>query len=147
MEEIPFWQEKSLAEMTADEWESLCDGCGKCCLIKLEDEDSGEILFTDVACKLLDRQNCRCGDYARRRHLVPDCVVLTADTVGSLAFMPETCAYRLLSEGQDLYWWHPLVSGDPDSVHTAGMSVRGRTVCESSVPDAELEDHIVKWPR
>ena len=146
MSELPFWRRKTLAEMTAAEWESLCDGCGKCCLVKLEDADSGEIHFTDVACHLLDLGSCRCGDYARRKSIVADCVVLTPEAVGDLSWMPSTCGYRLVAEGKALAWWHPLVSGDPETVHRAGISVRGRATTERRVPDAELEDHIVTWP-
>jgi uncharacterized cysteine cluster protein YcgN (CxxCxxCC family) len=145
-EEEPFWRWKRLVEMTSAEWESLCDGCGKCCLLKLEDPDTAEIAFTDVACKLLDLGTCRCKNYPERKRVVSDCVVLHADTIRQLRWMPSTCAYRLLSEGQDLPWWHPLVSGDPQTVHQAGVSVRGRAVCETRVEDAELEDHIVDWP-
>ena len=142
-----FWQRKSLADMTPAEWESLCDGCGRCCLVKLEDEETGDIQPTDVACKLLCTQTCRCSDYPRRKQLVPDCVTLTPDNIGDLGFMPSTCAYRLLAAGEDLPWWHPLVSGDPESVHQAGISVRHRVISEEAVPDAELEDHLVDWPR
>ena len=147
MADRPFWKRKSLAEMSPAEWESLCDGCGKCCLLKLEDADTGEFFHTDVACHLLDHGTCQCGEYPDRQRLVPDCVVLTSDNVGSLGFMPSTCAYRLLAEGRDLFDWHPLVSGDPTSVHGAGVSVRGRVVCETGVSDAELEDHIVDWAK
>lgn len=146
MSDAPFWERKSLAEMTRAEWESLCDGCGRCCLIKLQDEDTEEIEFTDVACHLLDLDSCRCGDYPNRNRKVPDCVILTLDNLGSLAWMPSTCAYRLLHEGRPLYWWHPLVSGDPGTVESAGVSVRGRVVSERVVPDEALEDHIVSWP-
>lgn len=142
----PFWETKALAEMTDAEWESLCDGCGRCCLIKLEDPDDGSFHHTDVACHLLDRQSCHCGDYANRVARVPDCVQLSPQNVGELGFMPPTCAYRRLAEGRGLPWWHPLVTGDPESVHWAGISVRGRAVCENDVPDADLEDHIVDWP-
>ncbi|MEJ8571322.1 YcgN family cysteine cluster protein [Microbaculum marinum] len=142
----PFWRTKSLGEMTPAEWESLCDGCGRCCLIKLEDEDTGEIWFTDVACTLLDRDACRCSDYRNRGQRIPDCVALTPERIGELAWLPPTCAYRLIDEGADLYWWHPLVSGDEDTVHSAGISVRGRTVAESDVPQDELEDRIIDWP-
>ncbi len=144
MAEQPFWRRKTLAEMTRGEWESLCDGCAKCCLDKLEDEDTGEISYTEVACRLLDLGTCRCTDYANRQRFVPDCVVLTARTVTRLTWLPSTCAYRLVSEGKDLEWWHPLVSGDPETVHRAGISVRGRAVPEALAGD--LEDHVVRWP-
>ena len=142
----PFWQHKTLAEMTRDEWESLCDGCAKCCLLKLQDADAGTTEYTDVACRLLDLDTCRCSSYADRRAQVPDCVVLTAESVGALAWMPSTCAYRLIAEGQDLYWWHPLVSGDPETVHLAGISVRHRILSETEVDEDTLEDRIVDWP-
>ena len=144
MAEQPFWRRKTLAEMTRGEWESLCDGCAKCCLDKLQDEDTGEISYTEVACRLLDLGTCRCTDYANRKRFVPDCVVLTARTVARLTWLPSTCAYRLVSEGKDLEWWHPLVSGDPETVHRAGISVRGRAVPEALAGD--LEDHVVRWP-
>jgi uncharacterized cysteine cluster protein YcgN (CxxCxxCC family) len=144
--QAPFWRTKSLAEMTETEWESLCDGCGRCCLNKLEYEDTGEIVWTDVACRLLDEQSCRCKDYAHRHSRVPDCLALTAANVPQLSWLPPTCGYRLVAEGRDLYWWHPLVSGDPDSVHAAGISVRGRTVSEKLVPIDDFEQHVVAWP-
>jgi len=140
----PFWKEKRLDQMSRAEWESLCDGCARCCLIKLEDEDTGEIAFTDLCCTLLDRGACRCTDYPNRSTRVPDCVTLTPGNVRTLAWMPSTCAYRVLAEGGDLAWWHPLVSGDPDTVHSAGISVRGRCIPESD--DKDPEDHIVTWP-
>ncbi|MBT6204678.1 MAG: YcgN family cysteine cluster protein [Rhodospirillaceae bacterium] len=139
----PFWKHKSLEEMTRKEWESLCDGCGKCCLVKLEDEDTGAIEATDVACRLLDLGTCRCIDYGHRKRRVPDCVKLTPGNIEELAWMPGTCAYRLVSEGKDLFAWHPLVSGDPDSVHRAGVSLRGKVVSERNVSDEELLDHVV----
>jgi uncharacterized cysteine cluster protein YcgN (CxxCxxCC family) len=142
----PFWRTKTLAEMSSAEWESLCDGCGRCCLNKLEYEDTGEIEWTDVACRLLDDGTCRCGDYPNRHQRVPDCVALTAKNVPGLSWLPSTCAYRLVEEGADLYWWHPLVSGDPESVHAAGVSVRGRTISEEVVPIADFEAHAVGWP-
>jgi uncharacterized cysteine cluster protein YcgN (CxxCxxCC family) len=144
----PFWKTKSLAEMTDGEWESLCDGCGRCCLVKLEDEDDGSIHFTDIGCRLLDGETCRCGDYQNRTVRVDDCVRLTPQNLRSLNWLPATCAYRLLDNGGDLYWWHPLVSGDPQSVHAAGISVRGRVVAdEDALPEEKLIDHIVSWPR
>ena len=143
MGEIPFWRRKTLAEMSDEEWESLCDGCGRCCLVKLQDEDDGTIAFTDVACWLLDGNTCRCRNYEERKRWVPDCVVLTADTVATLPWLPATCAYRLLAEGEDLLWWHPLVSGDPDLVHKVGASVKNRVVSETQVDDDDLVDHII----
>lgn len=130
--------------MTKAEWESLCDGCGRCCLNKLEDVETGAIEHTNVACRLLDGTACRCTRYATRHRLVPDCVVLTPDNVDDLGWLPPTCGYRLLSEGRNLYWWHPLVSGDPETVHEAGISVRGRSVSERTA--GPLEHHIVTWP-
>ena len=142
--DAPFWQRKTLAEMTRPEWESLCDNCGKCCLLKLEDEETGEVDYTEAACKLLDIHSCKCTKYPERKKHVPDCIKLTFKLVDKLKWMPSTCGYRLISEGKDLEWWHPLVSGDPESVHKAGMSVRGRAIPEGKAGD--LEDHIVDWP-
>jgi uncharacterized cysteine cluster protein YcgN (CxxCxxCC family) len=146
MTDAPFWQTKTLEEMDAAEWESLCDGCGRCCLNKLEDEDTGEIAWTDVACRLLDSETCRCENYACRQELVSDCIQLTPESVRSLSWLPPTCGYRLVAEGRDLYWWHPLVSGDVHTVHQAGISVRGRVVGEESWPVDTLEERIVAWP-
>lgn len=146
MNEIPYWKRKTLAEMTAEEWEGLCDGCGICCLNKLEDWDTGEVAFTSVACRLLDSHSCRCKDYENRQATVPDCIRLTLDEVETISWLPPTCAYRLISEGEDLYWWHYLVSGDRETVHQAGVSVRGRTVSEEVVPVEDFEDYIVDWP-
>ncbi len=145
--EMPFWHRKSLAEMTNSEWESLCDGCGKCCLNKLEEEETDRTYYTDVGCRLLDGNTCRCRDYANRQELVDDCVRLTPKSLKKITWLPPSCAYVLLSQGKDLYWWHPLVSGDPETVHAAGVSVRGRVRdTEVNVPDADLEDYIVNWP-
>ncbi len=141
--DAPFWKSKTLAQMTREEWESLCDGCGRCCLLKLEDEDTGQIDFTNVACRLLDPETCRCTRYAKRKRFVSDCVVLTADNVEQISWMPATCAYRLIAEGRDLFWWHPLVSGDPETVHAAEISVRGRVITERRAGD--IEDHVVDW--
>jgi uncharacterized cysteine cluster protein YcgN (CxxCxxCC family) len=142
----PFWERKTLAEMTQEEWESLCDGCGRCCLLKLADEDGGNVSYTDVACRLLDLESCRCSNYARRHRLVKDCVRLTPEGLAQLSWMPSTCGYRLLHEGKALYWWHPLVSGDPASVRAAGIAVAGRVVSERDVAEEDLERHIVAWP-
>lgn len=144
--EVPFWQRLELEEMSAAEWESLCDGCGRCCLNKLEDEDSGAIAWTAVSCRLLDTASCRCSDYPNRKAKVPDCLQLTPELVRSLAWLPPTCAYRLIEEGRDLYWWHPLVSGDAETVHTAGISVRGLAVTELTVPFEAWENLIFAWP-
>ena len=140
----PFWKSKSLEEMTAAEWESLCDGCGKCCLAKLEDEDTGEIHWTSVACRLFDAGTCRCKDYGNRLRKVSDCVQLTPRNVKQIRWLPQTCAYRLVAEGKDLYDWHYLKCGDRNAVHRAGISGRGRIVSEQDI--GELEDHIVDWP-
>jgi uncharacterized protein len=140
----PFWKTKRLDEMSDAEWESLCDGCGRCCLHKLRDEDTEEVLFTDVACRLLDLGSCRCGDYERRQRRVPDCVRLTPEALAEIDWLPPSCAYRMVSEGRDLAWWHPLVSGRQDSVHEAGISVRGRAIGEREA--GPLENHIVDWP-
>ena len=140
-----YWERVPLKNLTQREWEALCDGCGKCCLNKLEDPDTGEVELTRVACRLLDDETCRCGQYDIRKTLVPECVVLTPQTLRDIAYwMPETCAYRLLHEGKPLYDWHPLISGTPDSVHDAGVSVRGWTVPEIEVPEEEWEDHIIE---
>ncbi|MBV1934050.1 MAG: YcgN family cysteine cluster protein [Parvibaculaceae bacterium] len=145
-DDLPFWKAKTMQEMTRNEWESLCDGCAKCCLVKLEDEDSGALAFTDIACDLLDCETCGCGDYANRSVRVPDCVTLTPKNVDQLYWMPATCAYKLIAEGEDLPWWHPLVSGEQESVHQAGISARGRVVHESTIPVEEWESRIVHWP-
>jgi hypothetical protein len=143
----PFWRTKTLDEMDRDEWESLCDGCARCCLVKLEDEDTGDIHFTDIGCRLLDAKTCRCRDYARRNRRVPDCVRLSPSVVRALTWLPVTCAYRLVAEGKDLPDWHPLVSGRADSVHEAGVSVRGRVVAgEDDLAQELWPDRIVKWP-
>ncbi len=143
----PFWQTKSLSAMSEQEWESLCDGCGRCCLVKLEDEDSGTIHFTDVGCKLLDGATCRCRDYPNRSSVVPDCVTLRPENIADLHWMPPTCAYRLLAEGKDLPEWHPLVSGRTESVVEAGVSVKGRlSGSEEDFAVPELVERIRAWP-
>jgi uncharacterized protein len=143
----PFWQRKSLEQMTDSEWESLCDGCGRCCLNKLEEEDTDRTFYTDVGCRLLNGKTCRCRDYAHRLDKVDDCVRLTPKNLKSITWLPPTCAYVLVAAGKDLYWWHPLVSGDRETVHEAGISVRGRVrASETQIPDDMLEDYIVSWP-
>jgi hypothetical protein len=138
----PFWKRKSLAEMDRAEWESLCDGCGRCCLHKLEDIDTGLLFYTSVVCHLFNDQTCSCTRYAERSTLVPDCLVLEPGTLDTINFLPETCAYRLLNAGEDLPDWHPLVSGDPESVHKAGISVRGKVISETYVHPDDLVNYI-----
>ena len=146
MTELPFWKTLTLEQMTLQQWESLCDGCGKCCLFKIEDIDTGELYFTNIVCHLLDLKTCQCSQYESRRTLVPDCVNLYQHgDIKTLKFMPTTCAYRLISEGRDLPAWHPLVSGDRNSVSEAGHSVKGRVFVESE--QLVIEDYIVEWPR
>jgi uncharacterized protein len=142
----PFWKNKTLAQMDAGEWESLCDGCGKCCLSKIEDEDTSEIFYTSVACRLFDEGSCRCTDYANRSVQVPDCVTLTAENVPGISWLPKTCAYRLVQEGRDLFPWHHLVCGDREEVHRAGVSIRGKiTAVETALAKAEdYFDHILE---
>lgn len=136
-----------MAKMSKPEWEALCDGCGKCCLNKLEDEDTGEVALTRVACKLLDADTCLCSQYPIRHHFVPECIILTPKTIlDNLYWLPQTCAYRLVHEGSPLYDWHPLISGDPQTVHTAGVSMKHRTVSEMEVADEDWEDHIIEEP-
>lgn len=142
----PFWERKTLAQMTVHEWESLCDGCGRCCVIKYQDEETGEIHPTAVACRLLDSNTCRCRRYQERHQLVPECLRLDPELVRRYDFLPASCAYRRVAEGRPLAWWHPLVSGNAQSVVDAGVSVRGTVVSEQAVhPDEPLQAHIVRW--
>jgi uncharacterized protein len=143
----PFWETKSLVEMTRPEWESLCDGCGLCCVIRFQDEDTEEVFPTRVHCRLFDPERCTCSDYANRKQHVPDCVKLTPGNVASLTWMPPSCAYRRIHEGRGLADWHPLVSGDPESVHTAGVSIRRQTVSELSLaqPEDALDFEAPEW--
>ena len=141
----PFWKTKTLREMNPQEWESLCDGCGKCCLLKLEDEDTGEIAYTKLHCKLLDGTTCQCTNYANRKSIVEDCVKLTPAGIEEITWMPKTCAYRLVMDGKPLPDWHYLVCGDRERVHETGNSVRGKTVSEDTVFEDDMEDWIVEW--
>ena len=142
-----FWQTKTLLQMTNAQWESLCDGCARCCLNKLEDWDTTEIYWTNVACQLLDHDSCKCKDYENRRSLMPDCIQLTREKINEITWLPPTCAYRLINEGKNLYDWHPLNSNDPNSIHEAGISVRGRIIAEEDMDIEDLENHIVEWPQ
>lgn len=142
----PWWQQKALSELTADEWESLCDHCAKCCLNKLEDEDDGTVYYTDVACNLLDGQTCRCSNYPNRQVLMPDCVRLTPQNLEQLYWMPPSCAYRLVYEGKDLPSWHHLVSGSKATIHQQGESIIGKFVFSKDVNEDEWEDRVVDWP-
>lgn len=142
-----FWETVPLSRMTRAEWEALCDGCGKCCMNKLEDEDTGEVALTRVACRLFDDTTCRCGQYEERHQFVPECIVLKPTNMDTHAYwMPDTCAYKLLWQGKPLYDWHPLISGTPDSVHEAGVSMQGRTVPEFEIDEDDWEDHIIEEP-
>lgn len=143
--ETPFWCAKPLDQLSRDEWESLCDGCGRCCLHKLEDIDTGEIYYTRVICQYFDQEAGRCTVYDRRTELVPTCLRLTPDLVRSLVWIPRSCAYRRLAEGQGLADWHPLVSGEPKSVQKAGISVRRKVISEAKIDMERLEDYVVEW--
>ncbi|WP_108814471.1 YcgN family cysteine cluster protein [Loktanella sp. Alg231-35] len=141
-----FWETKPMSELNQKEWEALCDGCGKCCLNKLED-DEGTVALTRVACRLLDNESCLCANYSNRHAYVPECIVLNPDTIAkNLYWLPRTCGYRLIYEGRALYDWHPLISGDPTSVHAAGVSVKGMTVPEFDVDEDDWDDYIIEEP-
>lgn len=142
-EPAPFWETKTLEEMTRAEWESLCDGCGQCCLVKIEEEDSGTIFLTRLACRLLEIGSCRCSDYENRHDSEPDCIVITPQNLKELGWLPNTCAYRRLAEGRGLAWWHPLVSGDPETVHAAGVSVRHWAKSEARVKVSAYARYII----
>ena len=139
-----FWKEKKLNEMSDVEWESLCDRCARCCLIKLEDEDTGELHFTNVSCHLLDTETCRCKDYTNRKFLVPECLLIKQMKPQDYQWLPESCAYRLLTEGKDLPLWHPLVTGQTESVENAGISVTGFAVSEDYIHAEQIAEHIIK---
>lgn len=141
----PFWEAKQLSEMNGQEWESLCDGCARCCLHKLENEDTKEVFYTSVVCRYLNQQSCRCRDYENRNSIVPNCVHLTVDNINEFRWLPDTCAYRLLSEGKPLPEWHPLVSGSSQTVIEAGISVTGKVTDERHVHPEGYEEHIIRW--
>ena len=138
-----FWEEKKLSQMSTSEWESLCDNCGKCCLHKLEDEDSGTVYYTSVVCDLIDLDSCRCTRYSERCTLVPDCLDLKQHDFSEYTWLPATCAYKLLANGEPLPEWHPLISGTPDSVKQAGVSISSYAMKESDID--ELQEHIIQW--
>ena len=143
MSNRPFWQTKKLHEMTKEEWESLCDGCGLCCLQKLQDDETNDIYYTNLHCHYLDTTNNYCTTYQDRHEKVPECVWLTPDQAHEFKWLPRTCAYRLLASGKDLYPWHPLISGNKESVHKAGITMRGKSVADKTVPEAYWQDHII----
>lgn len=140
-----FWKNKCLEDMNEAEWESLCDRCGRCCLHKVLYEDTGEVFYTDIVCRYLDAETCRCTQYGKANGRASDCLKLRPGDVSGFFWLPGTCAYRLVAEGRDLNWWHPLKSGSFDSVHEAGISVRGKVVAEGAVPESDVEEHIVDW--
>jgi uncharacterized cysteine cluster protein YcgN (CxxCxxCC family) len=142
-----FWENKPLTKMNQAEWEAVCDGCGKCCLNKLEDEDTGEVVMTRIACRLLDNETCLCAQYPIRHQFVPECIVLTPKTLEeNMYWLPQTCGYRLLSEGRPLYDWHPLIAGNSDAIHEAGVTMQGRTIPEFEIDEDDWEDHIIEEP-
>lgn len=141
----PFWETKSLQDMSNDEWESLCDGCGRCCLIKLEDDITSKLAVTNVVCRYFDHDHCRCSEYQSRSKLVPDCVTLTPDNLEACYFMPPTCAYRLLAEGKPLPAWHPLITGSDQAMRELGISVADQVISEEVVHPDQLEEHIIDW--
>ena len=140
-----FWNTKELSELSTEEWESLCDGCGRCCLQKLEDSDTGQLFYTNLACRLLDQNTCRCRDYPRRLQRVSGCIELRPTAKEQFSWLPHSCAYRRLAERRPLPGWHPLLSGTPESVRDAGISVAGNTVCETGVSPDDIEDYIIDW--
>lgn len=142
--EQPFWLHKTLNEMTTEQWESLCDGCGLCCMVRLEDEDTGEIALTSLCCSYLDRLSCKCTDYSNRSRNVPACLTLTPAMVSTLSWLPKTCAYRLIDEGKPLYSWHPLISGNAESVHHSKISKRDILLSEKDIPEEDFEDYIIE---
>lgn len=143
MSQTAFWQRLSLKEMSREQWESLCDGCARCCLHKLEDEDTNEVYYTDIHCRFLNKEQCQCTIYNERNTHVPECVWLTPEQAYTFKWLPDTCAYRLVAEGKPLYDWHPLISGDPKTVHQAGISLRGKGIADDQVHEKDWQDHII----
>lgn len=143
MSSEPFWQRKKLAEMTPSEWESLCDGCALCCLQKLEDEDTGDVYYTDVHCRYMERSNCQCTVYQERQQKVPECVWLTPAQAEHFFWLPPTCSYRLLAENKPLPEWHPLITGDANSVHQANVSIRNKGIADDQIAESEWQDRII----
>ena len=139
----PFWETKTLKQMSKQEWESLCDGCARCCLHKLEDEDTDEVYYTDVHCRYMDKNDCSCTVYQTRNEKVPECIWLTPEQAHSFHWLPDTCAYRLVAEGKPLYDWHPLISGDPDSVHKSGISLQGKGIPDDKISEEEWQSRII----
>lgn len=145
MPQNKFWELKSLNEMDTEEWESLCDGCAKCCLHKLEDEETHEVVYTQIACRHLNLNSCRCGNYSNRKSLMPSCLSIKEDCVNNFQWLPQTCAYRLLAEGKSLFDWHPLISGSVDTVHGSGVSVKGKVLSENYIHPDDMEAYIIRW--
>ncbi|HHJ14581.1 MAG TPA: YcgN family cysteine cluster protein [Gammaproteobacteria bacterium] len=145
MPDTRFWEHKRLEDLSPAEWEALCDGCGRCCLLKLEDADSGETFYTNVVCRYHDSAHARCSIYAERCTKVPDCIRVTPEVARTRDWLPDTCAYRLLARGEPLPDWHPLVSGDPRSVQRAGIGIRDQAISEEYVHPDELDAHLVHW--
>jgi uncharacterized cysteine cluster protein YcgN (CxxCxxCC family) len=140
----PFWEVKGLEEMSPEEWDLLCDGCGRCCLIKLEDEDTDEVYTTRLACSLLDVKSCRCRDYANRHKVMHDCLTISPESLKSLDWLPSSCGYVRMADGRGLAWWHPLVSGNPDTVHQAGISVRSFARSERGIKNTSFHRYIIQ---
>lgn len=143
-EDVPFWKSKTLEQLSREEWEALCDGCARCCMVKLEDDDTSEIHLTRLACSMLVVKTCRCSDYPNRFSLMPDCIDITVEKVRAIKWLPVTCAYRVVDEGRDLAWWHPLVSGTPDTVHQAGISVKSFAMSEKRVKPENYARYIIE---
>jgi len=142
---LPFWKYRKLREMSPIEWEEICDGCGKCCLHKIIDEKTNIVQYTNISCSLFCTKTCRCTSYQNRNHLIHTCMVLTPSRVEQFYWLPKTCAYRLLSQGKELPWWHPLVSGDPGLIHRLGYSVKGKTISENYIHPLQIKKHIISW--